>query len=128
MRKIVLQLDILVKLTFHWLAPPRNSKFVATKASYAREIPNKARKAILRAVSPHHKLMPKADIGSVLHNKSSIAWERIPTFSDVLPHPHPKGSCWLRGTPPAPRTVVFGVVHYSPPRVSLNPIALQPFT
>jgi len=33
---------------------PKNSKLSATNASFTLAIPNKAEKATLRAVSPHH--------------------------------------------------------------------------
>jgi hypothetical protein len=44
----------LVKLTFPWLEPPKNSKLSAIEASFSRARPYKTRKATFRVVSPHH--------------------------------------------------------------------------
>jgi hypothetical protein len=44
----------LLKLTFHWLEPPKNSKLAATETSFSQARPYKTRKATFRVVIPHH--------------------------------------------------------------------------
>jgi hypothetical protein len=78
-------------------------------------------------VSPYHKLCHKLIREPFPSNKFSKTRERVSTFFNELPHLHPKGFYRLRRTPPTPRTAIFGVYHYSPPRISLKPIPLQPF-
>jgi len=49
----------LVKLTFHWLEPPKNSGLFAKEASFAAAIQNKAGKAVLRVIFPTYRSCQK---------------------------------------------------------------------
>jgi len=45
----------LVKLTFHWIEPPRSSTLAATEVSFDRAILKRTGKASLRTVFPYHR-------------------------------------------------------------------------
>jgi hypothetical protein len=82
----------LTKLTFHCVESSKSSILSATKASFARAIPNRAGKASFRTVSPHHRSCQNFALALSPHLKYIKTRECLPPFHNVLPQPHPKGT------------------------------------